>query len=89
MLEIDAAEARLRSERRLGELMAEMPKAKGKKGRFTGGVKSTPPVDDEPTLSDCCIDKNLAKAARTAAAVPKEEFQEILETHREQPQNTA
>jgi len=40
----------MRAERRLGELMAEQPKAQGISGRFTGGVPDTPPAEP-PTLA--------------------------------------
>jgi hypothetical protein len=56
---------RLRAERRLGEMMAEQPKAQGTKGQgnpewLLGGVSSTPP-SEAPTLASQGIDKNLAK----------------------------
>ena len=88
-LEIDAAEARLRSERRLGELMAEMPKHDGGRPAKTG-VQCTPVLSESPhreappTLDSLGIDKNLAKSARSAAALPESEFESVLATHREQ-----
>jgi hypothetical protein len=44
---------------RLGEMMAEQPKAQGVSGRFMGGVPDTPPIEP-PTLASQGIDKNLA-----------------------------
>lgn len=79
-LECDAAEARLRSERRLGELIEEMPKAKNQHKK-SAGIKDIPA--ETPTLAEQGIDKNLAKVARTAAEVPEEEFETILSDHRE------
>ena len=72
-LELDAAEARLRSERRLGELIAEMPKAKGGGDQKSDHRGAKNPSDTE-TLADLGIDKNLAKAARVATSVPEEDF---------------
>ena len=53
-----------RAERRLGEMMAEQPRAKGTAGAGNpvGGVSKTPP-SDVPTLAQQGIDKNLAKRA--------------------------
>ena len=82
-LELDARELRLRAERRLGKLMVEMPKNEGEAGQFksdTGGVNNTPPA---LRLEDVGIDKNLAKTARVAASLDDEEFEEVLDTHRE------
>jgi len=77
-LEIDASEVRLRSERRLGELMREMPKAKGGGDQKSNHRDEKRPSDPTPTLSDLGIDKNLAHSARVAASVPEEKFEEIL-----------
>src|SRR5215207_9707689 len=73
-MEIDAAEIRIRAERRLGELMAAQ---KATVGVATGGqhggraskidgVRNTP-SNAPPTLAEAGIDKNLAKRARTYA----------------------
>lgn len=62
-----------RAERRIGELMAEQPKAKGTKGQLVGYAKTRQSNKDTPTLADAGIDKNLAddspptKAERRAA----------------------
>jgi hypothetical protein len=53
-----------RAERRLGEMMKEVPKATG--NEFHGGVSETPPV---PTLASQGIDKNLANRAMTSKRV--------------------
>jgi len=42
-----------------------------------GGVSETPPIDP-PTLAAAGIDKNLAKRARAAAAIPAAEFAAIV-----------
>jgi N6-adenosine-specific RNA methylase IME4 len=65
-----ATEIRKRAERRLGELMAESPKAKPPNPRR---VFKKP--DDPPTLADQGVDKNLADRARKAAAMPEDKFE--------------
>lgn len=72
-LEEDAIEIRLRAERRLGEMMAEQPKAQG--GWKSCGVPDTP-QDATPSLSSQGIDKNLAKRARKLGKMSKERFEE-------------
>jgi hypothetical protein len=92
-LEADATEARLRAERRLGEIMEETPKARGDfrdghEYQSHAGVSNTPAL--EPTLASQGIDKNLARRARAAAALPEDIFevklagmrQEIIERGR-------
>jgi hypothetical protein len=58
----DAAEIRLRSERRLGELTRELPKAKGSAGpgRGKAGHKSGPAFSSAPTLATRGIKKQDA-----------------------------
>jgi hypothetical protein len=89
-LEVDAAEIRIRAERRLGELMAEqgqmVGKASGAKGIGTSaGYNSTRTQPGTPaTLAEAGIDKNLAHRARTYAAVPSEQFEQLLTNKRKQ-----
>ena len=71
----NATEIRLRAERRLGELIAEMPKANGAREPNTNrgtrrGIRSNP-----ASLADQGVDKNLAKRARQAAAMPEEKYE--------------
>ncbi|MBM3545275.1 MAG: hypothetical protein FJX44_12425 [Alphaproteobacteria bacterium] len=77
-LEVDAAEIRMRAERRLGELMAAQRDAgamsSGGRVRLCGLEKN--PQSEPPTLDEAGIDKNLADRARKLAAVPEEEFEE-------------
>jgi N6-adenosine-specific RNA methylase IME4 len=77
-----ATGVRMRAIRRLGEIMEEQRKtgllAKGTKRQLagrtrSGGVAITPP-ESSPTLASQGIDKNLAKTARKAAAMPEEQF---------------
>ncbi len=76
-LEVDAAEIRIRAERRLGEMLAEQKSsgnmAKGHK--FAGGSEKVPPA---PTLAEVGIDKKLSARAQKTAAIPKAEFEEIV-----------
>lgn len=89
-LEIDAAEIRIRAERRIGELMKLQKEAglmnKGSKaGRLpNGGSRENPPLtDDKITLAEVGIDKSLADRARKYAAVPDDEWEEEIEDWRE------
>jgi phage N-6-adenine-methyltransferase len=83
-LECDAAEARLRSERRLGQLLKENPKSIGGRPNKTGAPSA--PVSEVPTLAEQGVDKYLAKSARTSAEFPEKEFETILSDHRERLQ---
>ena len=87
-MEIDAAEIRIRAERRLGELMAAQKATVGvAKGVLRRGVASTPREPTAPpTLAEAGIDKNLAKRARSYAAVPTKQFEQLL-TGKRQSEN--
>jgi phage N-6-adenine-methyltransferase len=86
-LEIDASEIRFRAERRIGELMAAQKETVGLSRGAAGderpneerGSKSDP----RPTLAEAGIDKHLADRARKYAAVPEQEFEDILADRRE------
>lgn len=88
-LEIDASEIRFRAERRIGELMAAQREA----GLMSTGAQGSGSnqhqvvrVETKPaaiTLSEAGIDKNLADRARKYAAVPEQEFEDILADRRE------
>ena len=87
-MEIDAAEIRIRAERRLGELMAAQ--RSGRRRRVQRGacpknrVGQKPAIaDSPPTLAEAGIDKNLAQRARTYAAVPPEKFEQLLTDKRQ------
>jgi N6-adenosine-specific RNA methylase IME4 len=69
-LAADATEYRARSERRLGELMAAAPKNEGGRPwpQNNRGIEN-------PSYSEQGIDKNLAKAARAAAALTEAQFE--------------
>jgi hypothetical protein len=85
-LELDAAEIRLRAERRLGELMQGAGRTIGKaKGgqpyQLTATGLRQNPVGT-PTLAEAGIDKNLAHRARSGVAVPEQKFEELLKENR-------
>lgn len=82
-LEVDAAEIRLRAERRLGEILRETPKNPGIAGAAGPGRGNKNPVPEgdrvlAPTLSDLGIDKKLSSRAQKLAAVPEPEFESQL-----------
>lgn len=85
-LEVDAAEIRIRAERRLGQLLQEQkagpglaksgPKPKKPKSAEFGHSQvpnSAPPPT--PTLAEVGIDKNLSSRAQKLAAVSDEQFE--------------
>jgi N6-adenosine-specific RNA methylase IME4 len=82
-LEIDAAEIRIRAERRVGELIEAQREAVGlaKPGRKSIGVHETP-----ITLTEAGIDKALAKRARTFAAVDGHAFENLIDEWRRRVQ---
>jgi len=82
-LEIDAAEIRIRAERRLGEMIAAQREAGlMAKGRLRRG-SDMDPREDKPTLAESGIDKHLADRARKTAAIPGADFEATLAEHRE------
>jgi len=88
-MEIDAAEIRIRAERRLGEMIGEQKRTVGlnkgaKAGRLpNGGARVEPPlVDTRPTLADAGIDKKLSSRSQAIAAIPEEDFEATLADHR-------
>lgn len=81
-LEIDAAEIRIRAERRLGELLIEQ---KATVGLNSGGrpAKETPPHregvwDESPALADIGVSYKLSSHAQKVAAIPEAEFEGIV-----------
>lgn len=96
-MEIDAAEIRIRAERRLGQLIEEQ---KRETGLNRGGRPSVETGSDEapvktgsvrepvsiPTLADAGIDKKTSSRAQKLAAVPAKEFEAEVEGWRERVQ---
>jgi FtsZ-binding cell division protein ZapB len=85
-MEMDAAEIRIRAERRLGELMAAqratvgLAKAPGVNQHTEDRVRIKP--EAPATLAEAGIDKNLAHRARAYAAVSKDQFEQLLSDKR-------
>lgn len=88
-MEVDAAEIRMRAERRLGEIIRQQ---KETVGLATGGQpyqatgSSTAPVEKPPTLAEAGIDKKLSSRAQKMAAVPEEKFEGMLGEWRDRVQ---
>ena len=75
----DEAEAharglRLWAQRRMGELLAEEPKATGGQPYQATGTNAVPV--ETPTLADLGITKNESKRAQDLAKIPEEEFEQ-------------
>ena len=86
-LEVDAAEIRIRAERRLGELLAQA-KAAGGLNREANLRQNTELVSNEvgktaPTLADAGISYDLSSRAQKMAAVPEAEFEQEVGAWRE------
>lgn len=88
-LEIDAAEIRIRAERRLGEMIAAQKANEGlnsgRAGRSPIAVDSND-RDTRPTLSDVGVSKDLSSRAQKLAAVPSDEFEAEVGAWRERVQ---
>ena len=86
-MEVDAAEIRIRAERRLGEMLAATKADGGLNPAAT--LKRGPVVvaDDhgkkQTTLADAGISKDLSSRAQKLAAVPEAEFESALAEKRE------
>lgn len=76
-LETDAAEIRIRAERRLGELLAAQ---KEEGGLAKPGVKPNSVVTNDriPTLAEAGISKDLSSRAQKLAAVPEADFEQEI-----------
>lgn len=83
-LELDAAEIRIRAERRVGELIAAQKSSVGLAPAGRKKIGSTPdPITAPATLAEAGIDKHLADRARKLAALPPEKFERVVEHWRE------
>jgi len=78
-LERDAAIARVRAERKCGELLSEMEKAKGNQntGEF-GGRNERPPKEETKTLAEMGVTKDQSSKWQQLARVPDKEFEEAI-----------
>lgn len=88
-LEVDAAEIRIRAERRLGEMLSAQ-KADGglNKGKLKQGPALVANEDGKstPKLADVGIGYDLSSRAQKLAAVPEAEFEAELAAKRERDQ---
>lgn len=84
-LEVDAAEIRIRAERRLGELLAEQKKTEGLNRGGRPKEKTAPEQVgvSTPTLKDAGISHNLSSRAQKLASVPADEFEAEVSEWRE------
>lgn len=83
-LEIDAAEIRIRAERRLGELIVTQKETVGlNTGAMGIGTSAVPRENRTPTLADAGIDKKLSSRAQKLAAVPDDKFEGMVGEWRE------
>lgn len=89
-MEIDAAEIRMRAERRLGEMLKGQRETVGlNKGAAAGGKKGAPrgsfveQRDQSPTLADVGIDRKLSMRAQKIAAIPEAKFEGMVGEWRE------
>jgi len=84
-LETDATEIRIRAERRLGEMLAETPKATG--GEHGGRVRidgaRKVPSNPTSTLADIGITKKLSARSQKLAAISAKEFESKLAVWKE------
>jgi N6-adenosine-specific RNA methylase IME4 len=77
-LEADAAEIRLRAERRIGELIEAQKETEGLNEGTRGSKIKGARVSTKPTLADAGVDKNLAHRARRAARFKPAEFKKVV-----------
>lgn len=83
-MEVDAAEIRLRAERRLGEMLIEQKETIGLNTGAKGIGKSVVPSQNRtPTLDEAGIDKKLSMRSQQYASVPSEEFDAIVANWRD------
>jgi len=92
VLEVDAAEIRIRAERRLGEMIVAQKQTVGlggpqhSRGGGSKGSKRVPLPDSPPTLAEAGIDKKLSARAQKIAAVPEKKFEGMIGDWRERVQ---
>ena len=75
-LQIWAGEIKMRAERRAGQMLKDMDKAKGGRPELTG--PSSVPVNSVLTLSEVGITKNQSSQWQKVANVPEEEFEKHI-----------
>ena len=85
-LEIDAAEIRIRAERRLGAMLLEQKETVGmaKGGTpYRSTCSATEQVENPPTLTDVGIDRKLSMRAQKVASIPEATFEGMMGEWRE------
>lgn len=91
-LEIDAAEIRVRAERRLGEMISEQKRTIGLNRGLAGSVSGSdrePVKDDRPTLSSIGINKKLSSRAQKLAEYDGNAFERLVARWREHQEREA
>jgi len=81
-LEWDAARARVRAERKCGELLAQTEKAKGNQHVNSARSNNT---TEQKTLSEMGITKDQSSNWQKLAAVPEKEFEEAVNSPAAKP----
>jgi len=76
-------EIKVRAERRMGELLREMPKNTGAKGSQVTGTKKVPLKDSAPTLHDLNITKKESARCQKVAKMPEPEFDQRIKDLKE------
>jgi N6-adenosine-specific RNA methylase IME4 len=77
-LEMDAAELRLRAERRLGIMLSEQKATIGlNRGRLRRGSDEEP-RDERPTLSEIGIDKKLSMRSQKVGGIGEQAFEAVV-----------
>lgn len=85
----DAAEIKVRAERRLGELIAQQKATVGlNSGQLLRG-SAMEPREDKPTLADAGIDKKLSMRSQQLAAMPDDQFETTIATARDTAQTVS
>jgi len=78
----NATKIKLRAERRAGEMLRDMEKAKGTAGQgrpSLGGATMLPPKDTPPTLAEIGITKRQSSDWQRLASIPDNEFDDAIE----------
>jgi hypothetical protein len=83
-LEWDAARARVRAERKCGELLAEMEKAKGGRPEETPN-KSEGVIEEPKTIEEMGLTYKQSSDFQKLAAVPEEEFEKAVDNPAAKP----
>lgn len=79
----DAAEIKIRAQRRLGEILIEIEKAKGTRGQLSGrdssGGYSLQPLEKSHTYAEMGIEKRDAHYCQTIAKFPEDRFELLIQ----------